>query len=63
MLCDGFSAAPDSALTGLMEKILDGGFQKSRFGCVSTGWLCRRPPGSALQEVAVATAPIDLPIE
>lgn len=33
----GFGGTPDSALTGPMQKILDGA-SCSRYGCVSTGW-------------------------
>lgn len=44
----GFGGTPDSALTGPMQKILDGA-SCSRYGCVSTGWALPPTPRSALR--------------
>ena len=58
----GFGETPDKALTGPMQKMLDGGFiQAVRMS--STRW-ASTPTRKCVpsQEIAVATAPIDSPI-
>src|SRR6202012_983459 len=58
----GFGGTPDSALTGPMQKILDGGFiQSVRLGVDRLGFAAESEV-RASQEIAVATAPIDSPI-
>jgi 2,4-diaminopentanoate dehydrogenase len=58
----GFGGAPDSALTGPMQKLLDGGFRQSVRLCVDRLGFAADPKIRSSQEVAVATAPIDSPI-
>lgn len=58
----GFGGTPDSALTGPMQKILDGGFLQSVRLCVDRLGFAADPQIRTSQEVAVATAPIDSPI-
>ncbi|KAA1248247.1 dihydrodipicolinate reductase [Mycobacterium simiae] len=58
----GFGGAPDTALTGPMQKLLDGGFLQSVRLCVDKLGFAADPQIRTSQEVAVATAPIDSPI-
>src|ERR1700751_5774236 len=58
----GFGGTPDKALTGPMQKILDGGFVQSVRLCVDRLGFAADPQIRTSQEVAVATAPIDSPI-
>src|ERR1700758_4674097 len=58
----GFGGTPDSALTGPMQKILDGGFIQSVRLCVDQLGFGAEPEIRTSQEIAVATAPIDSPI-
>jgi 2,4-diaminopentanoate dehydrogenase len=58
----GFGDAPDKALTGPMQKILDGGFFQSVRLCVDKIGFAADPQIRTSQEVAVATGPIDSPI-
>src|SRR6201993_5509487 len=58
----GFGGTPDSALTGPMQKLLDGGFIQSVRLCVDRLGFAADPKIRTSQEVAVATAPIDSPI-
>ena len=58
----GFGGTPDSALTGPMQKLLDGGFTQSVRLCVDRLGFAADPQIRSSQEVAVATAPIDSPI-
>jgi len=58
----GFGGTPDSALTGPMQKLLDGGFIQSVRLCVDRLGFAADPEIRSSQEVAVATAPIDSPI-
>jgi hypothetical protein len=58
----GFGGTPDSALTGPMQKLLDGGFIQSVRLCVDRLGFAAEPKIRASQEVAVATGPIDSPI-
>jgi hypothetical protein len=58
----GFGGTPDSALTGPMQKLLDGGFIQSVRLCVDQLGFAADPEIRSSQEVAVATAPIDSPI-
>lgn len=58
----GFGDSPEKALTGPMQKILDGGFIQSVRMCVDTMGFAADPRIRASQEVAVATAPIDSPM-
>jgi 2,4-diaminopentanoate dehydrogenase len=58
----GFGGTPDSALTGPMQKLLDGGFAQSVRLCVDQLGFAADPQIRSSQEVAVATAPIDSPI-
>jgi 2,4-diaminopentanoate dehydrogenase len=58
----GFGGTPDKALTGPMQKILDGGFFQSVRLCVDRLGFAADPQIHSSQEVAVATGPIDSPI-
>jgi hypothetical protein len=58
----GFGGTPDSALSGPMQKLLDGGFIQSVRLCVDRLGFAADPQIRTSQEVAVATAPIDTPI-
>src|SRR6202008_5158164 len=58
----GFGGPPDSALTGPMQKRLDGGFVQSVRLCVDRLGFAADPKIRSSQEVAVATARIDSPI-
>jgi hypothetical protein len=58
----GFGGTPDKALTGPMQKLLDGGFFQSVRLCVDRLGFAADPQIRSSQEVAVATAPIDSPI-
>jgi hypothetical protein len=58
----GFGGTPDSALTGPMQKLLDGGFAQSVRLCVDQLGFAADPQIRSSQEIAVATAPIDSPI-
>jgi hypothetical protein len=58
----GFGGEPDKALTGPMQKILDGGFFQSVRLVVDKIGFAADPQIRTSQEVAVATGPIDSPI-
>jgi hypothetical protein len=58
----GFGGTPDQALSGPMQKLLDGGFNQSVRLCVDRLGFAADPQIHASQEFAVATAPIDSPI-
>ena len=58
----GFGGTPDGALTGPMQKLLDGGFVQSVRLCVDRLGFAADPEVRSAQEVAVATAPIGSPI-
>jgi hypothetical protein len=58
----GVGGTPDSALSGPMQKLLDGGFIQSVRLCVDQVGFAADPQIRTSQEVAVATAPIDSPI-
>ncbi|MBV8786488.1 MAG: dihydrodipicolinate reductase [Mycobacterium sp.] len=58
----GFGGTPDKALTGPMQKLLDGGFYQSVRLCVDRLGFAADPQIRSSQEVAVATGPIDSPI-
>lgn len=58
----GFGGTPDTALTGPMQKILDGGFRQSVRLCVDRLGFAADEKIRCTQQVAVATAPIDSPI-
>src|ERR1700739_2168532 len=58
----GFGGTPDKALTGPMQKILDGGFIQSVRLCVDRLGFAAEPQIRTSQEIAVASAPIDSPI-
>jgi hypothetical protein len=58
----GFGGTPDSALSGPMQKLLDGGFIQSVRLCVDRVGFAADPQIRTSQEVAVATAPIDSPL-
>jgi hypothetical protein len=58
----GFGGPPDKALTGPMQKMLDGGFIQAVRLCVDKLGFNADPRIRASQEIAVATAPIDSPI-
>lgn len=57
----GFGDTPEKALTGPMQKLLDGGFIQSAKLCVDRLGFAADPHVRSSQEVAVATAPIDSP--
>src|SRR6201995_468311 len=58
----GFGGTPDKALTGPMQKLLDGGFIQSVRLCVDRLGFAAEPQIRTSQEIAVASAPIDSPI-
>ena len=58
----GFGGTPDSALSGPMQKLLNGGFFQSVRLIVDRLGFAADPKIRTSQEVAVATAPIDSPI-
>jgi hypothetical protein len=58
----GFGDTPEKALTGPMQKLLDGGFIQSVKMIVDKAGFNIDPKIRARQEIAVATAPIDSPI-
>ncbi|MCB0950046.1 MAG: dihydrodipicolinate reductase [Mycobacterium sp.] len=58
----GFGGAPDEALTGPMQKVLDAGFIQAVRMCVDQLGFATDSPVRTSQEVAVATAAIDSPI-
>ena len=58
----GFGETPDKALTGPMQKLLDGGFIQAVRLCVDEFGFNADPKIRARQEIAVATAPIDSPL-
>ncbi len=58
----GFGDTPDKALSGPMQKLLDGGFIQSVKMIVDTMGFAADAEIRANQEIAVATAPIDSPI-
>jgi hypothetical protein len=58
----GFGGTPDRALSGPMQKLLDGGFIQSVRLCVDRLGFAADPQIRPSQEVAVASAPIDSPI-
>ena len=58
----GFGDTPEKALTGPMQKLLDGGFIQSVRMCVEEMGFAADPKIRATQEIAVATAPIDSPM-
>jgi 2,4-diaminopentanoate dehydrogenase len=58
----GFGGTPEKALTGPMQKLLDGGFIQSVKMIVDKCGFNIDPKIRATQEIAVATAPIDSPM-
>jgi hypothetical protein len=58
----GFGGTPDQALSGPMQKLLDGGFRQSVRLCVDRLGFAADENIRSSQEVAVATAPIESPI-
>jgi hypothetical protein len=58
----GFGDTPEKALTGPMQKMLDGGFIQAVRMCVDKLGFRADPRVRSSQEVAVATAPIDSPM-
>jgi hypothetical protein len=58
----GFGDTPEKALTGPMQKLLDGGFIQSVKMIVDKAEFNVDPKIRARQEIAVATAPIDSPM-
>ncbi|BBY56751.1 dihydrodipicolinate reductase [Mycobacterium koreense] len=58
----GFGGTPETALSGPMQKLLDGGFIQSVRLCVDRLGFAADPTVRTSQEVAVATGPIDSPI-
>ncbi|ORA36978.1 dihydrodipicolinate reductase [Mycobacterium aquaticum] len=58
----GFGGEPDSALSGPMQKLLDGGFIQAIKLIVDQIGFNAEPRVRATQEIAVATAPIESPI-
>ncbi|AQA03949.1 dihydrodipicolinate reductase [Mycobacterium sp. MS1601] len=58
----GFGDTPEKALSGPMQKLLDGGFIQSVRMIVDEMGFDADPKVRATQEIAVATAPIDSPI-
>ncbi|MGV0836127.1 NAD(P)H-dependent amine dehydrogenase family protein [Mycolicibacterium thermoresistibile] len=58
----GFGDTPERALSGPMQKLLDGGFIQAVRMCVDTIGFNADPQIRTRQEIAVATAPIDSPI-
>ena len=58
----GFGGTPEKALTGPMQKLLDGGFFQSVRLIVDRLGFAADPQIRTSQEIAVATAPIDSPM-
>ena len=58
----GFGGSPEKALTGPMQKLLDGGFFQSVRLIVDRLGFAADPVIRTSQEIAVATAPIDSPM-
>lgn len=58
----GFGATPEAALSGPMQKLLNGGFFQSLRLIVDRLGFAANPRFNTSQQVAVATAPIDSPI-
>lgn len=58
----GFGDTPEKALTGPMQRLLDGGFIQSVKMIVDEMGFNADPKIRATQEIAVATAPIDSPM-
>ncbi len=58
----GFGGAPDKAMTGPMQKMLDAGFIQAVRMCVDQLGFVTDPKVRASQEVAVATAAINSPM-
>src|SRR3954470_4052329 len=58
----GFGEVPEKALSGPMQKLLDGGFIQSVRMCVDKLGFNADPKVRSSQEIAVATAAIDSPI-
>lgn len=58
----GFGDTPEKALTGPMQKLLDGGFIQSVRMCVDEMGFAADPKIRSTQEIAVATVPIDSPM-
>src|SRR5215213_1634031 len=58
----GFGETPDKALSGPMQKLLDGGFIQAVRMCVDKLGFNADPKVRSTQEIAVATAPIDSPM-
>ncbi|CAJ1580380.1 dihydrodipicolinate reductase [[Mycobacterium] wendilense] len=58
----GFGDTPDSALSGPMQKLLDGGFIQAVKMVVDTVGFAADPVVRSRQEIAVATAPIASPL-
>lgn len=58
----GFGEVPDKALSGPMQKLLDGGFIQAVKMIVDKMGFCADPKVRSSQEIAVATAPIESPI-
>jgi hypothetical protein len=58
----GFGNTPDKALSGPMQKLLDGGFMQAVKMVVDQIGFAADPRIRSSQEIAVATAPIDSPI-
>ncbi|MDG5486186.1 NAD(P)H-dependent amine dehydrogenase family protein [Mycolicibacterium gadium] len=58
----GFGEVPDKALSGPMQKLLDGGFIQAVRMIVDKAGFNADPKVRSTQEIAVATAPIESPI-
>ncbi|WP_006247342.1 dihydrodipicolinate reductase [Mycolicibacterium tusciae] len=58
----GFGEVPDTALSGPMQKLLDGGFIQAVRMIVDKAGFNADPKVRSSQEIAVATAPIESPI-
>ncbi len=58
----GFGDTPEKALTGQMQKLLDGGFIQAVRLCVDRLGFRADPTVRSSEEIAVATAPIDSPM-
>ncbi|MDY6995951.1 MAG: dihydrodipicolinate reductase [Actinomycetota bacterium] len=58
----GFGDTPEKALTGPMQKLLDGGFIQSVRMIVDKMGFAAEPQVRSSQDIAVATAPIDSPM-
>ena len=58
----GFGEVPDKALSGPMQKLLDGGFIQAVRMIVDKAGFNADPKVRSSQEIAVATAPIESPI-